>query len=123
MTSAVDEGPERWLSSLARPAPLDLELEPEGAVLSTWADDPWAGQRTGSRPARLPAGRRSAGRPSARFASAGEHTAGAYHSLLMDGALRSGMRAAEQVLAARAEPGPHPSPEQSHLGTASHRLR
>ena len=37
----VAEGPERWLASLGRLRP-DLELDPTGAVLSTWSDDPWA---------------------------------------------------------------------------------
>jgi monoamine oxidase len=37
----VAAGPERWLASVARLRP-DLALAPDGAVLSTWADDPWA---------------------------------------------------------------------------------
>ena len=37
----VADGPERWLASVARLRP-DLALEPDGAVLSTWANDPWA---------------------------------------------------------------------------------
>jgi monoamine oxidase len=90
----VTEGSERWLASLARLRG-DLELEPAGAVLSTWSDDPWVG------------GAYSVGRPasSARILSdrlgplafAGEHTAEDFPSL-MEGALRSGQRAA-RVLA------------------------
>ena len=38
----VERGPERWLASLAR-LRTDLALEPDGALLSTWSDDPWAG--------------------------------------------------------------------------------
>ena len=90
----VAEGAERWLASLARLRG-DLDLEPAGAVLSTWSDDPWVG------------GAYSVGRPAsvARILSqrlgplafAGEHTAEAFPSL-MEGALRSGQRAA-RVLA------------------------
>ena len=36
----VTEGPETWIASVARLRP-DLALEPEGAMLSTWDDDPW----------------------------------------------------------------------------------
>ncbi len=35
-------GPGRWLESLAALRP-ELALEPDGAVLSTWDDDPWVG--------------------------------------------------------------------------------
>ena len=38
---AVADGPERWLESLAGLRP-DLDLDPAGALLSTWSDDPWA---------------------------------------------------------------------------------
>ena len=92
---AVDEGPERWLASIARLRP-DLELEPEGAVLSTWADDPWAGAAYSvAGPGFRPDDARWAPVGPLRFC--GEHTAGAYHSL-MDGALRSGLRAAKETL-------------------------
>ena len=36
----VAEGPAAWLDSLARLRP-ELALDPDGAVLSTWDDDPW----------------------------------------------------------------------------------
>ena len=36
----VDAGPSRWLDSLTRLRD-DLELDPNGTVLSTWDDDPW----------------------------------------------------------------------------------
>jgi monoamine oxidase len=90
----VAQGSARWLASLARLRE-DLELQPAGAVLSTWTDDPWA------------RGAYSVGRPpfAARILSqrlgpltfAGEHTAEDFPSL-MEGALRSGQRAA-RVLA------------------------
>ncbi len=96
----VAGGPDRWLASLARLRG-DLELQPDGAVLSTWSDDPWARAAY------------SVGRPSAAaevlserlgpLAFAGEHTAEEFPSL-MEGALRSGERAA-RVLANRVEKG------------------
>jgi monoamine oxidase len=93
----VAEGPDTWLASIARLRP-DLALEPEGAVLSTWDDDPWV------------AGAYSTPAPSGPVASAllepvgplrfcGEHTSGE-HAALMEGALRSGLRAAEGILRA-----------------------
>ena len=93
----VDAGPERWLAR-ARAAAPDLDLDPESALLSTWHDDPWArggvlgrvGEPCRSTP------RRST-RPVGPLSFAGEHTAGAWHGL-MEGALRSGVRAAQQLL-------------------------
>lgn len=94
----VTEGPAAWLDSVELLRP-DLALEPEGALLSTWDDDPWVAAAYSTRG---PAG--SAGdvlvEPVGPLVFAGEHTAGEYASL-MEGALRSGLRAAEQVLALR----------------------
>jgi monoamine oxidase len=87
---AVEDGPDAWLASLARLRP-DLGLEPDHAVLSTWpggaysvhapgaADDPALTARSGP------------------LVFAGEHTAGPYAGL-MEGALRSGIRAARLLL-------------------------
>ena len=44
-------------------------------------------------------------RPAGRVHFAGEHTAGAWAGL-MEGALRSGQRAADEVLATRGQPRP-----------------
>ena len=89
---AVAEGPEKWLASLRALRP-DLHLEPSGAVLSTWWE-PWTGGAYSvslvDRPQR--AGPWRAG----RVVYCGEHTAGD-HASLMKGALRSGLRAAEDV--------------------------
>ena len=92
---AVDGGPETWVESVERLRP-DLALEPAGAVLSTWDDDPWvqAGYSIAG-PGSPPDVDRWAPVGPLRFC--GEHTAGAYHSL-MEGALRSGLRAAEETL-------------------------
>ena len=92
----VTEGPEPWIASVARLRP-DLALEPEGALLSTWDDDPWIAAAYSTFG---PAG--STGdvlvEPVGPLHFAGEHTAGEYASL-MEGALRSGLRAAGQILA------------------------
>ena len=93
----VADGPERWLASLARLRP-DLELEPGGAVLSTWSDDPWA---RGAYTIPPPDGHDPAlAEMHGRVVLAGEHTAGPLAGL-MEGALASGARAAAQVLAVK----------------------
>jgi monoamine oxidase len=99
----VDRGPEKWQKAVRALRP-DLEYANESPLLSTWHDDSWArgaySARTLSSPlddealARLPVG---------VVTFAGEHTAGHWHGL-MEGALRSGLRAAAEVdelLAAR----------------------
>jgi monoamine oxidase len=89
----VAAGPERWLESVARLRP-DLPLEPDGAVLSTWADDPWA---RGAYSAHTPGGNDPAlSVPYGRLVLAGEYTAGS-QAALMEGALASGIRAAAQL--------------------------
>jgi monoamine oxidase len=93
----VAAGPDRWLSSLATLRP-DLALEPDGAVLSTWDDDPWVGAAYSIAPE--PEVTAALIEPVGPLAFAGEHTAAAFHAL-MEGAIRSGRRAARQLLAAR----------------------
>jgi monoamine oxidase len=90
----VSDGPEHWLDSLARLRP-DLELDPAGAVLSTWTDDPWA--RAAYSVERPPEAAAILAEPLGPLAFAGEHTVEA-SSALMEGALRSGQRAASQLL-------------------------
>lgn len=93
----VTDGPERWLASLAGLRP-DLPLEPGGAVLSTWSDDPLA---RGAYSVQPPGGHDPAlAQTYGRLVLAGEHTAGPLAGL-MEGALASGARAAAQVLAQR----------------------
>jgi monoamine oxidase len=89
----VHEGPGAWLASLARLRP-DLALEPEDAVLSTWSDDPWAGGAYSTPPGRADD---VLARPLGPLSFCGEHTAGP-QAAQMEGALRSGLRAAEQLL-------------------------
>jgi monoamine oxidase len=90
----VHDGPSRWVASLAR-LRHDLDLDPAGAVLSTWDDDPWVrAAYSASPPVEVAA---ALDRPSGPLAFAGEHTAGEY-AALMEGAIRSGRRAARSLL-------------------------
>jgi monoamine oxidase len=92
----VEAGPERWLASIERLRG-DLELEPDGALLSTWSDDPWVGAAYSvSPPAEVAA---AFERPVGPLAFAGEHAGGEF-AALMEGAIRSGRRAAAALLAA-----------------------
>jgi monoamine oxidase len=89
-------GPDRWLHSLAALRP-DLELDPAGAVLSTWADDRWVrGAYSTSPPMALAS---VSERPVGPLAFAGEHLGGEF-AALMEGAIRSGRQAAHSLLAA-----------------------
>lgn len=66
-------------------------------VHSTWADDPWALGAYSARSLSSPLDDAALSAPVDRLAFAGEYTAGEYHAL-MEGALRSGIRAAGEVL-------------------------
>jgi monoamine oxidase len=91
----VAHGPARWLEAVARLRP-DLPLDAGGALLSTWDDDPWA---RGAYSVHTPGGNDPAlAAAYGRLVFAGEYTAGPF-AALMEGALRSGARAAAQVLA------------------------
>ena len=94
---ALGAGPERWIEVLTRVRP-DLELDPGTVLLSTWADDPWVRAGYSARSATLPLDTEALRRPVGPMFFAGEHTAGVWHGL-MEGALRSGARAAAEVLA------------------------
>ena len=77
----------------------DLDLDPGTAVVTTWHDDPWArGAYSADGLSAEPGDAELVARPHGRVFVAGEHTAGEW-SGLMEGALRSGSRAARQVLA------------------------
>jgi monoamine oxidase len=92
----VEEGPETWLAILSALRP-ELELDSETVLLSTWKDDPWARGAYSARSLSSPLEAAELARPVGPLAFAGEHTAGEWHGL-MEGALRSGLRAAEDVL-------------------------
>ncbi len=86
----VERGPERWLDLLAELRG-DLDLDRSGAVLSTWADDPWARAVYSTSPP--PELAELFARLVGRLAFAGEHLGGEF-AALMEGAIRSGRRAA-----------------------------
>ena len=101
--SAVDDlgasgGIEHWVAALIALRG-DLDPEPESAVLSSWHDDPWARGSYSARTLSSPLRDDDLVKPIGPLFFAGEHTAGEWHGL-MEGALRSGRRAAEQVLSA-----------------------
>ena len=91
----VEHGPERWLASLAALRP-ELDLEPGEAMLTTWRDDPWALGAYSAPSLSSPLQTDELVRPVGPLAFAGEHTAGEWHGL-MEGALRSGLRAAADL--------------------------
>jgi monoamine oxidase len=98
----VERGPETWADAVRRLRP-DLAYADGPPLLSTWHDDPWAGGAYSARTLSSPLDDEALARPVGAVAFAGEHTAGPWHAL-MEGALRSGLRAAsevEQLLAAR----------------------
>jgi monoamine oxidase len=98
----VAAGPATWRRRLAALRP-DLDLD-RGAVLSTWDDDPWIQAAYSTRtPGFRPDDPDLLARPVGPLHFAGEHTAGPW-SGLMEGALRSGHRAATELLASRPTP-------------------
>jgi len=95
---AVAEGPARWASRVAALRP-ELALDTSRAQVTTWNDDPWAGESYTAVTVDVAQGDgRLIATPLGRVHFAGEHTAGAWAGL-MEGALRSGARAADEVLA------------------------
>ena len=93
---AVDGGPERYLERLVALRP-DLPLQHEEAVLSTWPDGAYSARET----ARATDLDDRLAKPAGRIAFAGEHTEPVWYAT-MEGALRSGIRAAEDVLSSLA---------------------
>jgi monoamine oxidase len=92
---------ERWVAAvLALRADLDLDPETSRAMLSSWHDDPWVRGSYSARSLSSPLRDDDLVKPIGPLFFAGEHTAGEWHGL-MEGALRSGQRAAEQVLSSQ----------------------
>jgi len=92
----VGDGPTAWLERVSRLRD-DLELMSRSAVLTTWSDDPWTrGAYRVEGPDARPGDDDLLAAPVGALHFAGEHTAGAW-SGLMEGALRSGVRAASEV--------------------------
>jgi monoamine oxidase len=95
---AVADGPASWASRAAALRP-ELSLDLSRAMLTTWNDDPWAGESYSALTVTVAEGDDELmATPIGRVHFAGEHTAGAWAGL-MEGALRSGARAASEVLA------------------------
>src|SRR5262249_37193301 len=90
------DGVERWVAALVA-LRADLDLERESAMLSSWDDDPWVRGSYSARTLSSPLRDEDLVKPIGPLFFAGEHTAGEWHGL-MEGALRSGQRAAKQVL-------------------------
>ncbi len=100
-------GPERW-DGLVRRIRSDLAYAPGQPVLTHWGADPYALGAYSARGAGWAAEDDEVlTRPVGRVFFAGEHTAGEL-SGLMEGALRSGERAAEQVLTSAPPAGDAP---------------
>jgi monoamine oxidase len=89
-------GADRWVAELERLRP-DLTLDTSNVMLSTWDSDPWARGAYSAESAASAIDTDLLTRPVGPLVFAGEHTAGSWHGL-MEGALRSGARAAQQVL-------------------------
>ena len=93
---ATAAGPEAWLDRVAALRP-DLALDAGAVVLTNWDDDPWArGAYRAHGLDEQPGDEDAVAAPFDALHFAGEHTAGAW-SGLMEGALRSGLRAASEI--------------------------
>jgi monoamine oxidase len=96
---AVAEGSATWACRAAALRP-ELSMDLDRALLTTWNDDPWAGESYSALTVEVaPGDAELIAAPIGRVHFAGEHTAGDWAGL-MEGALRSGARAASNVLAA-----------------------
>jgi monoamine oxidase len=94
----VARGPATWARRVAALRP-ELAMDLDRALLTVWNADPWAGESYSALTVpQVPGHDQLIGAPVGRVHFAGEHTAGAW-SGLMEGALRSGVRAADEVLA------------------------
>ena len=94
----VEAGPRTWAGRVASLRD-DLPLDIERAVVTTWADEPFSREAyTAITTEWRPEDDDVMQRPVGSLHFAGEHTAGDWAGL-MEGALRSGVRAADEVLA------------------------
>ncbi len=98
---AARDGPGTWVERVRALWP-ELDVDPAHApVVSTWQDDPWALGVYSVLPHVDDATARAArAAPGATLRFAGEHTARDGWTGTMEGALRSGRRAADELLAA-----------------------
>jgi monoamine oxidase len=93
---SVRAGPAEWLAALGSLRP-DLELDSGEVLIATWQDDPWARAAYSAESVSSPIRTEALTCLVGPLAFAGEHTAGEWHAQ-MEGALRSGERAAQQLL-------------------------
>jgi len=100
----VEGGPERWLGLLEE-LRADLELDTTRVMLATWHDLPTFRSIVVARSVSAPVDDAELARPIGRLAFAGEHTAGPEWHGSMEGAVRSGHRAARDLLAFGARAG------------------
>ena len=97
----VDAGPNAWAERAAS-LRTDLSLDVERAVVTTWSDEPFSREAyTAVTIDTGPDDEALLRRPVSTLHFAGEHTAGDWAGL-MEGALRSGDRAAAEVIARQA---------------------
>jgi predicted NAD/FAD-dependent oxidoreductase len=87
----VADGPAAWAGAVRRLRP-DLVYADAAPVLATWPDGAYSAHALSS-----PVDDEALTRPVGPLAFAGEHTAGEWYAL-MEGALRSGIRAATEIL-------------------------
>jgi monoamine oxidase len=97
---AVAGGPATWAARAAALRP-ELDTDSARAVVTTWNDDPWAGESySADTLAAAPGDPGILAAPAGRIHFAGKHAAGDWAGL-MEGALRSGQRVASEVLASQ----------------------
>jgi len=90
------EGPERWLDRIEALRP-ELRIERESAVVTVWDEDGWVPGAYSVQPHASDGARGPLEGPVGRIVIAGEHTARDWVAT-MEGALRSGERAARDAL-------------------------
>jgi monoamine oxidase len=95
---AVEQGPSAWVARVIERQP-DMPVVPEDALLTTWADDPWARGAYSAQGSQAQENDvKDLGRRVGIVHFAGEYLGGDFAGL-MEGALRSGRKAAAEVLA------------------------
>jgi predicted NAD/FAD-dependent oxidoreductase len=87
----VADGPSTWAGEVRRLRP-DLDYADAPPVLAAWPEGAYSARALSS-----PVDEQALARPVGPLSFAGEHTAGEWYAL-MEGALRSGLRAADELL-------------------------
>ena len=90
------DGPETWIAAIRELWP-ELDVDESGAVVTTWLDDPWAQGAYSVLMSRDPDEPSLLTTPVGSIVFAGEHTSPDWSGTI-EGALRSGERAAADVL-------------------------